>query len=65
MGGGQIQLAAIGPQDIYLTGNPQITYFKAVYKRHTNFLQLKLSHYLLIIWILVELQKLKFLLQEI
>lgn len=37
MGGGQIQLAAIGPQDIYLTGNPQITYFKAVYKRHTNF----------------------------
>ena len=32
-----MQLAVIGPQDIYLTGNPQITYFKAVYKRHTNF----------------------------
>ena len=37
MGGGLMQLAAIGPQDIYLTGNPQITYFKVVYKRHTNF----------------------------
>ena len=37
MGGGQIQLAAIGPQDIYLTGNPQITFFKVVYRRHTNF----------------------------
>ena len=37
MGGGLMQLAAIGPQDIFLTGNPQITYFKAVYKRHTNF----------------------------
>ena len=24
-------------QDIYLTGNPQITFFKVVYRRHTNF----------------------------
>uniref|UniRef100_A0A6C0IVG5 Major capsid protein N-terminal domain-containing protein n=1 Tax=viral metagenome TaxID=1070528 RepID=A0A6C0IVG5_9ZZZZ len=37
MGGGLIQLVAYGAQDIYLTGNPQITFFKYVYKRHTNF----------------------------
>lgn len=37
MGGGYIQAVAYGSQDIYLTGNPQITFFKAVYKRHTNF----------------------------
>ena len=37
MGGALMQLVAYGTQDIYLTGNPQITFFKAVYKRHTNF----------------------------
>tara|TARA_B100000902_G_scaffold400058_1_gene475342 strand:+ start:11944 stop:13839 length:1896 start_codon:yes stop_codon:yes gene_type:complete len=37
MGGGQIQLLRYGAQNIYLNGNPQITYFKSVYKRHTNF----------------------------
>ena len=37
MGGGLIQLIAYGSQDIYLTGNPQITFFKSVYRRHTNF----------------------------
>ena len=37
MGGGLMQLAAYGAQDIYLTGNPQITFFKVVYRRHTNF----------------------------
>ena len=37
MPGGLLQLAAYGPQDVYLTGNPQITFFMAVYKRHTNF----------------------------
>ena len=37
MPGGLLQLAAYGPQDVYLTGNPQITFFIAVYKRHTNF----------------------------
>jgi hypothetical protein len=37
MGGGYIQAVAYGSQDIYLMGNPQITFFKAVYKRHTNF----------------------------
>ena len=37
MGGGLIQLVAYGAQDIYISGNPQITFFKAVYKRHTMF----------------------------
>ena len=37
MGGGYIQAVAYGSQDIYLMGNPQITFFKAAYKRHTNF----------------------------
>lgn len=37
MGGGYIQLSAIGEQNAYLTGNPQITFFKSVYRRHTNF----------------------------
>lgn len=37
MGGGLMQLVAYGAQDVYLSGNPQITFFKVVYKRHTNF----------------------------
>ncbi len=37
MAGGLMQLIAYGAQDIYLTGNPQITFFKTVYRRHTNF----------------------------
>ena len=32
-----MQLVAYGAQDIYLTGNPQITFFKVVYRRHTTF----------------------------
>ena len=36
-GGGLMQLVAYGAQDVYLTGNPQITFFKQVYRRHTNF----------------------------
>jgi len=32
-----MQLVAYGAQDIYLTGNPQITFFKVIYRRHTNF----------------------------
>ena len=32
-----MQLVAYGAQDVYLTGDPQITYFKVVYRRHTNF----------------------------
>ena len=37
MSGGLMQLVAYGAQDIYLTGNPQITFFKLVYRRCTNF----------------------------
>lgn len=37
MTGGLMQLVAYGAQDIYLTGNPMITFFKTVYRRHTNF----------------------------
>ena len=37
MGGGLMRLVAYGAQDIYLTGSPQITFFKVVYRRHTNF----------------------------
>ncbi len=37
MTGGLIQLAAFGSENLYLNGNPQLTYFKVVYKRHTNF----------------------------
>jgi hypothetical protein len=32
-----MQLVAYGAQDVYLTGNPQITFWKVSYKRHTNF----------------------------
>jgi Major capsid protein N-terminus/Large eukaryotic DNA virus major capsid protein len=36
-GGGLLQLVAVGKQDSFLTGNPQISFFKMVYRRHTNF----------------------------
>ena len=32
-----MQLVAYGAQDVYLTGNPKVTFFQAVYRRHTNF----------------------------
>jgi len=37
MAGGLIQLVAYGVEDLFLTQDPQITYFKIVYRRHTNF----------------------------
>lgn len=37
MPSGTIQLVAYGPEDVYLTKDPQITFFKIVYRRHTNF----------------------------
>jgi len=37
MAGGLMQLVAYGAQDVYLTGSPKVTFFQAVYKRHTNF----------------------------
>lgn len=40
MGGGVMQLqTSSGAQDIYLTGNPEVTFFKGEYQRHTNFAQ--------------------------
>ena len=39
MGGALMELVAKGSQDIFLTGNPSVSYFRSVYKRHTNFSQ--------------------------
>lgn len=36
-GGSLLQIVAQGKQDVFLTGNPQFTYFKMIYQRHTNF----------------------------
>lgn len=37
VGGGLMQLVAYGAQDVYLSGSPQITFFRTTYRRHTNF----------------------------
>lgn len=37
MAGGLLQIAACGSQDIFLTGNPEVTFFKTSYRKHTNF----------------------------
>ena len=37
MGGALMELVAKGSQDVFLTGNPSVSYFRNVYKRHTNF----------------------------
>ena len=37
MTGGLLQIVTYGSQDLYLTGTPEITFFKVVYRRHTNF----------------------------
>ena len=39
MTGGLIQLVSVGYEDLFLSADPEITYFKMVYKRHTNFSQ--------------------------
>jgi hypothetical protein len=36
-GGGLLQIVAQGKQDVFLTGNPSVTWFKFVYRRYTNF----------------------------
>ncbi len=43
--GAVLQIAAYGTQDQYLTGNPQITHFKAVIKRSTNFAMETVENY--------------------
>jgi hypothetical protein len=45
MPGGLLQIASFGSQDIFLTGNPEITYFKYVYRRYTNFSMETLEEY--------------------
>jgi len=37
MSSGVTQLVAIGAQDVWLTGNPEVSFFRTSYKRHTNF----------------------------
>lgn len=37
MAGGLIQIATYGSQDLFLTGTPEITFFKVVFRRHTSF----------------------------
>lgn len=37
MSGGITQLVAIGAQDVHLTGQPEVSFFRSTYKRHTNF----------------------------
>jgi hypothetical protein len=37
MAGALMQLVAYGAQDVYLTADPTVTFWKAVYRRHTNF----------------------------
>jgi len=39
MSGGVTQLVAIGAQDAHLVGNPEVSFFRSNYKRHTNFSQ--------------------------
>lgn len=45
MGGGIIQLVAYGREDLFLTRDPQITFFKVIYRRHTNFAREEISQY--------------------
>lgn len=47
MPGGLLQIIAYGIQDIYLTNNPQVTFFKTSYRRHTNFSMEVFAHTLL------------------
>ena len=37
MPGGLVQLTGFGAQNVFLNGNPSMTYFTKMYKRHTNF----------------------------
>ena len=32
-----IDLVSVGAQDVYITGDPQVSFFRQNYKRHTNF----------------------------
>ena len=43
MTGGILQIVARGQNDVFLTAEPQITFFKTVYRRHTNFSRAELD----------------------
>src|SRR5438552_5436643 len=45
MTGGIIQLVAYGHEDLFLTRDPQITFFKVIYRRHTNFAREDIPQY--------------------
>jgi hypothetical protein len=45
MGAGIVLLVAIGFQDLFITNDPQVTFFKVMYRRHTNFAIEPLSQY--------------------
>lgn len=45
MTGGIVQLVAKGKEDLFLTGEPQITFFKVLYRRHTNFAREEICKY--------------------
>lgn len=45
MPGGLIQLSAYGEETHYMMGNPQITFYKNIFKRHTNFAIENFIHY--------------------
>ena len=49
MGGGILQLVLKGKIDTYLTGNPEFSFFKAVYRRHTNFSMEKVKKFCCIV----------------
>lgn len=37
MSAGLVQLVSTGPQDVHITGEPQVSFFFSNFKRHTNF----------------------------
>jgi hypothetical protein len=45
MTGGLIQLVAYGKEDLFLTRNPQITFFKVIYRRYSNFIREDVEQY--------------------
>ena len=54
--GGLMQLVSYGSENLYLTGNPQITFFKTAYRRHTNFALNGFQNILKIHLIIIQLE---------
>ena len=49
-----MQLVAYGSQDLYLTGNPQITFFKSIYRRYTNFSMEYIPQYQALLFVIIQ-----------